>query len=216
VILLTDGYLANGSELLKLPKMDELPEITPRMAKANDPDYKPYKRDPDTLARDWAIPGTEGLRHRIGGLEKGDVDGEVSHDPVNHQVMTDLREEKVQRISNHIPLQRIYGEETGDLLIVGWGGTFGSLLTSVNEMKEEGKKVSLAHFNYIKPLPKNTESVFKGFKKIIVCEINSGQFADYLRMKVPGFQYHQFNKVQGLPFMVSELKDRFNQLLEDK
>jgi len=216
VILLTDGYLANGSELLKLPKMDELPEITPRMAKANDPDYKPYKRDPDTLARDWAIPGTEGLRHRIGGLEKGDVDGEVSHDPVNHQVMTDLREEKVQRISNHIPLQRIYGDETGDLLIVGWGGTFGSLLTSVNEMKEEGKKVSLAHFNYIKPLPKNTESVFKGFKKIIVCEINSGQFADYLRMKVPGFQYHQFNKVQGLPFMVSELKDRFNQLLEDK
>lgn len=216
VILLTDGYLANGSELLKLPKMAELPEIIPPFAKANDTEYKPYKRNPETLARSWAIPGTEGLRHRIGGLEKKNIDGEVSHDPMNHQIMTDLREEKVQRIADYIPLQRIYGEDQGDLLIVGWGGTFGSLLTSVNELKAEGKKVSLAHFNYIKPLPKNTADIFKEFKKIIVCELNSGQFADYLRMKIPGFTYLQHNKVQGLPFMVSELKAHFNTLLEEK
>ncbi|MBC8344000.1 MAG: 2-oxoacid:acceptor oxidoreductase subunit alpha, partial [Bacteroidetes bacterium] len=216
VILLTDGYLANGSELLKLLKMEELPEINLRMAKANDPDYQPYKRDAETLARSWAIPGTEGLCHRIGGLEKANIHGAVSHDPLNHQIMTELREEKIQRIEKVIPLQRIYGKDRGDLLVVGWGGTFGALLTSVNQLREEGKSVSLVHFNYIKPLPTNTADLFKGFKKIIVCELNGGQFADYLKIKVPGFKCSKFNKIQGLPFMVSELKDQFNQLLEEK
>jgi 2-oxoglutarate ferredoxin oxidoreductase subunit alpha len=216
VILLTDGYLANGSELLKVPYMSDLPEIKSKIAKANDETYKPYKRDPETLAREWAIPGTEGLRHRVGGLEKKDIDGEVSHDPVNHQVMTDLREKKIQVLNNYIPEQEVIGDESGDLLVVGWGGTKGAMLTSVEEMREEGKSVSLAHFNYIKPLPKNTKEIFSKFKKIVVCELNMGQFADYLRMKVEGFTYHQYNKVQGLPFMVSELKDYFNQLLEEK
>jgi 2-oxoglutarate ferredoxin oxidoreductase subunit alpha len=215
-ILLTDGYLGFGSALLKIPKMADMPPINPPLAQANDPDFKPYRRDPETLVRQWAIPGTEGLRHRIGGLEKEDVIGTVSMDPVNHQKMVNLRNAKVEKVADFIPLQELDGDSSGELLVVSWGGTFGSVHSAVKQLRNEGKKVSHAHFHYIMPLPKNTEQVLSGFKKIVVCELNGGQFVNYLKMKHPGHEYDQFNKVQGLPFMINELTDKFNQLLEEK
>jgi len=216
VILLTDGYLANGSEVFKIPKMAQLPAIKPPLVKANDEEYKPYKRDPEKLNRQWATPGTPGLRHRIGGLEKEDGAGNVSHNPENHQVMSELRAEKVRRVANYLESQRVFGEKTGDLLVVSWGGTYGVMVEAIQEMQEQGKKVSLAHFHYINPLPKNTAEIFKGFKKIIVPELNLGQFVSYLRMHFQDFKFEQFNKIQGLPFMVKELVDKFNELLEEK
>jgi 2-oxoglutarate ferredoxin oxidoreductase subunit alpha len=214
VILLTDGFLGNGSEPWKIPTMAELPEITPRIAK-DVASFKPYARDEKTLARDWAIPGMPGFEHRIGGLEKNET-GTVSHDPENHHVNSQIREEKVQRVVDLVPDIEICGDDDGgDILVVGWGGTYGHLISSVRELRLEGKKVSLAHFNYIKPLPKNTEEVFSKFKKIIVCELNLGQFAAYLRDRLPQFNYYQANKVKGLPFTVSELKESVTKLLED-
>jgi 2-oxoglutarate ferredoxin oxidoreductase subunit alpha len=213
VILLSDGYLANGSELWKIPAMKDLPKIKAPVVKDNDPKYKPYKRDPKTLARFWAIPGQAGLRHRVGGLEKSDITGEISYDPLNHEKMIHLRSEKVARVANSIPLQQVIGEEEGDLLVVGWGGTFGALYTAVLELQEEGKKISLAQFNYINPLPANVPEIFSKFKQIIVCELNLGQFASYLRSMLPNFNYLQFNKIQGLPFLISELKQKFNEAL---
>ena len=215
VVLLTDGYLGNGSQLFKIPKVSELPDIKPPLAEPNTP-FKTYQRDPITLERKWATPGTEGLRHRIGGLEKENITGSVSTDPLNHELMIKLRQEKVDKVADFIPEQSVTGEKTGDLLVVSWGGTEGSVLTAVQEMQKDGIRISHAHFHYIMPLPKNTVDVFKGFKKIIVCEQNTGQFAGYLRIKHPQFTYDQFNKVQGLPFMVQELKEKFNQILEEK
>ncbi len=215
VILLTDGYLANGSEVFKIPKMSDLAPIVPPIAKANDTGYFPYKRDPERLSRQWAIPGTEGLRHRIGGLEKENVYGNVSHDPENHQLMSEFRAEKVARVANYIADQEVYGPQSGDLLIVSWGGTYGVMMEAVQEMQKEGKNISLAHFHYINPLPKNTADVFSRFKKIIVPELNLGQFVLYLRMHFREFEFEQYNKIQGLPFMVKELVELFNNKLEE-
>ncbi|MDY4044215.1 MAG: 2-oxoacid:acceptor oxidoreductase subunit alpha [Marinifilaceae bacterium] len=213
VILLTDGYLGNGAQPWKIPSMKDLPTITPRKAQEGE-DYKPYARDPETLARKWAIPGTKGLEHRIGGLEKVNVTGEISYVPENHQIMTDLRAAKVAKIADYIPEQEIIGnQDGGELLVVGWGGTYGHLYSLVRELREEGKDVSLAHFNYINPLPRNTEAVLAKFKKILVCELNLGQFASYLRSKFPQFHYEQYNKVAGLPFTVVELKEKVTELL---
>jgi len=214
VILLTDGSLANGSEVFKIPHVADLVSITPPLVKANDPDYKPYKRDQNKLSRSWAIPGTEGLRHRIGGLEKENITGNVSHDPLNHQEMSEIREEKVNRIANYISELDVIGEDEGEVLVVSWGGTYGVMLTAVEELRKEGINISMAHFKYIKPLPKNTREVFARFKKILVCEINLGQFVNYLRMNFPEYNYHQYNKIQGLPFMVTELKEKFTDFLK--
>jgi 2-oxoglutarate/2-oxoacid ferredoxin oxidoreductase subunit alpha len=216
VILLTDGYLGNGSQLMKIPRIADLPAITPPIAQPNDPDYKPYKRNPETLVRKWAVPGTEGLRHRVGGLEKENIIGNVSTDPANHQLMTDLRAAKVEKVADYIPKQTITGKKSGDLLIVSWGGTEGAVLTAVKELQNENKNVTHAHFNYIMPLPKNTKEVLTGFKKILVCELNSGQFVNYLRMKFNNLDFRQFNKVQGLPFMVNELKEQINKILKEE
>ncbi len=215
VILMSDGYLANGSELWHIPDVNEFPEIKVPAVKDNDPDYKPYQRNPETFARYWAIPGQEGLRHKVGGLEKEDVTGEASHDPMNHQVMVELRNAKVEKVVDYIPEQQVIGEPEADLLVIGWGGTYGALLTAVEELQEEGRSISLAHFNYIRPLPKNTAEVLKGFKKRVVCELNLGQFASYLTMKYPQFECLRYNKVQGLPFMISELKLKFKEILEE-
>lgn len=213
VILLTDGSIGNGSEVFKIPRVADLPEINPPLAKPNDPDYQPYQRDPEKLSRQWAVAGTPGLRHRLGGLEKEDITGNVSQDSMNHQIMTNLRQEKVNRVANYIPELKIEGDaEGGEILVVGWGSTHGVLLTAVEELREEGKSISLAHFKHIMPLPKNVDDVFSKFKRIIVCENNMGQFANYLRMTHPDFRYEQYNKVQGLPFMVSELKAKFDTL----
>jgi len=213
VILLTDGFLGNGSEPWRIPKMADLPSITPRMAK-NAASYKPYERDDATLAREWAIPGMTGFEHLIGGLEKNKM-GSVSHDPDNHQVNCEIREKKVQRVVDLVSDVEICGDDDGDVLVVGWGGTYGHLISAVRELRGEGKNVSLAHFNYIKPLPKNTAEVLGKFKKIIVCELNLGQFASYLRNEFPQFPYHQLNKLKGLPFTVNEIKDSVNKLLQE-
>ncbi len=194
--------------------MSELPAINPPLAKANDPEYQPYRRDEEKLRREWAIPGTPGLRHRVGGLEKENGKGNLSTNPENHQIMTELREEKVNRVANDIPLQDVYGDKNADLLVVSWGGTFGVVRTAVEKMMEEGKSVAHAHFDYILPLPKNTDEVLSGHKKIVVCEINRGQFAKYLRMNYPEHKCEQYNKVQGLPFTLGELENKFNELLK--
>ena len=213
VVLLTDGFLGNGAQPWKIPSLKDYPSITPRVAKEGD-DYKPYARDPETLARMWALPGTKGLEHRIGGLEKVNVTGEISYVPENHQIMTDLRDAKVAKIADSIPQQEIFGnQDGGDLLVVGWGGTYGHLYSVVRELREEGHDVSLAHFNFINPLPKNTDEILGKFKKIVVCELNFGQFAQYLRAKFPHYTYYQYNKVAGLPFTVVELKEKITELL---
>lgn len=216
VILLSDGYIANGSQLFKIPKVADLPAINPPIAKPNDPDYKPFKRNEVTKVRKWALPGTDGLRHRVGGLEKENIIGNVTTDPLNHELMVELREAKIQKVADYIEELPVGGEASGELLVVSWGGTFGAVNTSVKSLQEQGKKISLAHFNHIMPLPKNTGDIFKNFKKILVCELNKGQFANYLRMTHPEFKYLQYNKVQGLPFMVSELMAKFNQILDEQ
>jgi 2-oxoglutarate ferredoxin oxidoreductase subunit alpha len=213
VILLTDGYIANGTAPMRIRPMSELPTITPRIAKEGK-EYLPYLRPEDgSMTREWAIPGTPGLEHRLGGLEKMAVTGTVSYVPENHQVMTDERQAKIEQVIAKVPDQKVIGDQEGDLLVIGWGSTYGHLCDTVEEMRAEGKKVSFANFNYINPLPKNTEELLSNFKNIIVAEINSGQFVNYLRMNFPQFDYKQYNKVQGLPFTVEELKENFNQYL---
>ncbi len=216
VVLLTDGYIANGTEPWKIPSMKDFPAINPPIVPEGTEGYMPYARDEKRLARSWAFPGKKGLEHRVGGLEKDFIKGSVSHDPINHQKMTDIRAAKVERVKEFIPEQDVFGDKEGDLLVIGWGGTYGHLLTAVQKIREEGKSVSLCHFNYINPLPKNVKEIFGHYKKILVCELNMGQFANYLRMNFQEFNYNQFNKVQGLPFTVVELVDKFNKVLEGK
>jgi len=212
VILLTDGYLGNGSQLFRIPKMADMPDIKPRLATPNDPNYRPFRRDPVTFAREWALPGMEGLRHRVGGLEKC-PDGPLSTDPENHALMVHNRQEKVNRVANFIPDQEVTGDPDAELLVVGWGGTAGALTLAVEELNKEGKKVAYTHFNYICPLPKNTGDILKKYKKIVVCELNNGQFAGYLRTQFPECPMTQYNKIMGLPFEVGELKAEFERLL---
>jgi 2-oxoglutarate ferredoxin oxidoreductase subunit alpha len=215
VLLLSDSYLANGTEPWRIPSMKDLPKINPPFADRKEIPFLPYKRDNKTLARSWALPGIPGLEHRIGGLEKT-VKGTVSYIAENHELMVNLRAEKVQRIVNEIPDLAIQGPASGDLLVVGWGGSYGYLITAVRELQTEGHKVSLVNFNFINPLPTNVKDVFRRFKKIVVCELNLGQFADYLRIKHQEFTYEQINKVQGIPFTISEIKDKCIKMLEDK
>jgi 2-oxoglutarate ferredoxin oxidoreductase subunit alpha len=215
VLLLTDSYLANSSEPWKIPSMKDLPEIKPPFADLNEKPFMPYKRNCETLVRSWAIPGTPGLEHRIGGLEKT-MKGTVSYIPENHEMMVNLRAEKVAKVAEKIPDIKIFGEDSGDLILVGWGGSRGYLMTAVKELREDGYKISLVNFNYIFPLPKNVENVFRKFKKIVVAELNLGQFANYLRIEHPGFIYRQINKVQGLPFTIGEIKEKCVKILEEK
>lgn len=212
VILLTDGYLANGTEPWRIPSMKDLPDIHPPFASDQDLPYIPYKRDPEKLSRFWAIPGTPDMEHRIGGLEKT-VKGTVSYVPENHELMVNLREQKVARVAAKVPDLELSGEKSGDLLVVGWGGSYGYRAMAVKELQAEGYKISNVTFNYINPLPGNVRDVFSKFKKIVVCELNLGQFASYLRMKYPEFHYEQITKVQGLPFTISEIKEKCLKLL---
>ncbi len=203
VLLLTEGFLGNGSEPWHIPSMKDYPKIVPPFAQPNT-EYKPFQRDPETLARRWAVPGMAGCEHRVGGLEKNH-DGVLSSDPQNHAMMVREREEKVQRVANYIPELEINGAESGKLLVVGWGGTYGHLLSAVQDVRKEGIDVSFVHFDYIMPLPRNTEEVFRKFDKILVCELNNGHFVNYLRGVMPQFKYEQYNKVQGQPFLVQEI-----------
>ncbi|SDX68255.1 2-oxoglutarate ferredoxin oxidoreductase subunit alpha [Lutibacter oricola] len=214
VILLTDGYIANGSAPWKIHSVNDMPEIKNRIVKKPTENWHAYDRDEDTLARNWPVPGTEGLEHRIGGLEKDRVTGNVSYVPENHEYMTHIRAEKIRRVQNYIPNLETEFAETGDLLVIGWGGTYGSLHSAVKNMRDNGnKKIGFAHFNYINPLPKNTKEVLAKFRKILVCELNNGQFAKILKINFNGFEITQFNKIQGLPFGNQELIQKFNQLL---
>ena len=217
VILLTDAFIANGSSSWRIPDMSEYPDINPNYVKHEmlNENWKPYKRDPETFVRYWAIPGTEGFMHRLGGLEKDSETSAISTDPNIHQRMTNLRQAKIDYIANCIPALEVKGNPDADLLVVGWGGTYGHLFSAVNELNGEGKKVALAHFNYINPLPANTAEVLKRYKKIVVCEQNNGQFATQPCGKIPGLVVSRFNQVQGQPFMVSELKEHFIKLMEE-
>ncbi len=207
VLLLSEGFLGNGSEPWRIPQMKDYPEIKPPFVRGILKDgekFHPFERDPQTLVRRWAVPGQKGFEHRVGGLEKTHQ-GVLSTDPLNHEMMVRERAEKVQRIAADLPeLQVINGPKSGKLLVVGWGGTYGHILSAVREI---GDSVSYAHFDFIVPLPSNTEDVLKSFDKVLVCELNSGQFADYLRAKFPHVEILKYNKIQGQPFLVSELVD---------
>ena len=213
VILLTDGYIANGAGPWKIKSTEDLSPISPKIAQNESEGWMPYQRDPETLAREWAIPGTKGLEHRIGGLEKQDVTGNVSYDPENHQHMTDIRQEKVARVANYIPEQKVTGAQNGKVLVIGWGGTYGSMYTAHQELLKEGKEIGFSHFNYISPLPKNTEEIFKNFDTVLVCELNKGQFFNYLKMNFPNCNFESYNKVKGIPFTVAELAGQYNKYL---
>ncbi|MCD0459625.1 2-oxoacid:acceptor oxidoreductase subunit alpha [Roseiconus lacunae] len=205
VMILSDGYIANGSEPWKLPEPNELSEIKIEHPEAGEPDepFLPYLRD-ENLSRPWAIPGTEGLMHRVGGLEKQHETGNVSYDPANHQLMVQTRANKVANIAQRIPEQDVVGETSGDLLVVSWGGTYGACLTAVRRCQEAGHRVSHAHIRYLNPLPRNIGDLLKSFDRVLVPELNTGQLRMLLRSEYL-VDCIGFNKVQGKPFSVSEL-----------
>lgn len=213
VILLTDAYVANGSAAWKLPNIDELPEIHPHYATAEmKGNYTPYKRDGESLVRYWAIPGQEGYTHILGGLEKDGDTGAISTDPENHDKMCRLRAGKVERIP--VPDLEVLGDkDDADLLIVGFGGTYGHLYTAMQELRKKGYKVASTQFKYINPLPKNTVEVLTKYKKVVVAEQNLGQLAAYLRSKVEGKKLYQFNQVKGQPFVIAELTKAFEEII---
>ena len=205
VILLSDGFLGNGAEPWVIPDQNSLPVI--EFNKVENPEgFAPYSRDPETLARPWVVPGQAGFEHRIGGLEKQDLTGNVSYDPDNHEHMTHLRLEKVQGIAKDIPELDVYGNKDAEVLVLGWGGTYGALLTTVDHLNGMGSTVAGAHFRYLNPFPKNTQEVLGRYKKIIVAELNTGQLSVLLKAKYPR-HYVEYHKVKGKPFQVSELTE---------
>jgi 2-oxoglutarate ferredoxin oxidoreductase subunit alpha len=212
VIFLSDGYLANGAEPWPIPKVEDLPRIPVKLT--TDPkDFQPYKRDPETLARPWAIPGTPGLEHRIGGIEKENITGNVSYDPENHELMVKLRAEKVQRIANDIPLLEVAGDpEGGDLLVIGWGSTYGAIDQAVGRVRRRGGKVSAAHLRYLNPFPKNLGEVLSRFEKVLVPEMNLGQLRLLLRARYL-VDAVGLNKIQGQPFKIKEIEKKIEELL---
>ena len=214
VILLTDAFIANGSAAWRLPKMDELPDIHPHYAPAEQKyKYTPYKRDDDDV-RYWAVPGQEGFTHILGGLEKDGETGAISTEPENHDKMDRLRYSKVQKIP--VPDLEVDGDkDDADLLIVGFGSTYGHLYSAMEELRKQGHKVALAQFQYINPLPRNTKEVLLKYKKVVVAEQNLGQLAAYLRIRVDGFKPYKFNQVKGQPFQTGELTSTFLKLLEN-
>lgn len=213
VILLTDAFIGNGTSLWKLPKLAELPVITPNYVKPDMAGCKVTARDEVSKVRYWSVPGMEGFGHRNGGLEKDYETGCIATDPLNHEKMVNARQAKVDYVSNFLPELKVEGDETAEMLVIGWGGTHGHLMSAVMNMNKDGKKIALAHFNYINPLPKNTIDIIQRYKKVVVCELNSGQFATFLRSKVPGVEFLQYNKVQGQPFTVAELEADFSELM---
>lgn len=216
VILLTDAFIANGSAAWKLPNLKDYPEIkppyvTPDMAGH----WTPFQRNEETGVRYWAIPGTEGFTHRIGGLEKSNETGAISTDPANHQKMTILRQAKVDKIANCLPQQEVLGDKDADILLVGWGGTYGHLYSAMRYLRKMGKKIAFTQFQYINPLPKNAPEILTNYKKVLVAEQNLGQFAAYLRNKVPGANIFQYNRVEGQPLVTRQLVDAIIKLMEE-
>lgn len=215
VILLTDGYIANGSSAWRIPDMEDYPEIkppyvTPEMEKG----WSPYKRNIESMVRYWAVPGTEGFQHRIGGLEKHYDTSVICTEADNHQKMVETRQLKIDKIADVIPEQEVLGDLDAELLVVGWGGTYGHLYEAVKTVQAGGRKVAFAQFKYISPLPRNTEEIMKRYKKVLVIEQNLGQFANYLRSKIGGFNPLQFNRVEGQPFVVNRLVEEIIKVME--
>lgn len=218
VVLLTDGFIANGSSAWRIPESDEYPTIKPNFVKPEmlKEGWKPYKRNEETKVRYWAVPGTEGFMHRLGGLEKDYNTSAISTDPANHEKMVATRQEKVNKIANNIPAQQVQGNPDADTLLIGWGGTYGHLYTAVEELNAAGKPVAFAHFRYINPLPANTAEIIKKYKKVVVAELNNGQFADFLQAKFPMVNIQRINKVQGQPFLVQEIVEGLTKIMEEK
>lgn len=216
VVLLTDGYIANGSSSWKIPKMAEYPEIKPNYVEnyKGENDWTPYLRNEETKARYWAYPGMANYAHRIGGLEKDYKTGVISSEGENHQLMVETRQAKVDRIADYIPELEVLGDDDADTLIVGWGGTFGHLLEAYREVREQGHKVAFTQFKFIAPLPKNTEEVLKRYSRIIIAEQNLGQFANYLESKIKGLNIHKLNRITGQPFLVWQLVEEFINIIE--
>ncbi len=221
VILLTDAFIANGASAWRVPEESEYPEIkvpfvTDEQLAA---EWKPYKRIGENFARAWAIPGTKGAMHRVGGLEKDFETSVISNDGANHALMIETRRSKVAKIANSVPDLTIAGEKDADTILVGWGGTYGHLYTAMEELNADGNenhKVALAQFRYINPMPKNAIEDLSRFKRIIVAELNTGQFADYLQMHMPGHEILRINKVEGQPFLVKEIVDGVIKHIEQK
>jgi len=213
VIYLSDGYLANGAEPWRLPAMHELPRFEVQFTKEAE-GFHPYNRNPETLARGWAVPGTPGLEHRIGGIEKEDITGNVSYDPENHMHMVLTRADKVARIAYDIPDIEVFGEPEGRVLVIGWGSTYGAITSAVEEMQSRGKSVSSIHLRYLNPFPSNLGELLGRFDRVLVPELNLGQLAMLLRARflVPAVS---FPKVKGKPFKISELTAKMNELYED-
>jgi 2-oxoglutarate ferredoxin oxidoreductase subunit alpha len=217
VILLSDGYLANGAEPWLIPPVESLPKITvkhPQGPNSNgngEARFLPYKRD-DRLVREWALPGTPGLEHRIGGLEKEDVTGNVSYDPINHEHMVRTRAQKIANIANDIPLLEVNGPNEGELLVIGWGGTYGAIVTAVQKAQRKGYSVAQAHLRYLNPMPRNLGDVLKRYKKVLVPELNAGQLRLLLRGEFL-VDAVGLNKIQGRPFLVSEIEEKIEDLL---
>jgi len=212
VILLSDGYLANGSEPWKIPDADSLEKIDVKFA-ANPDEYAPYYRYPETLSRMWAIPGTPGLEHRLGGLEKEDITGHVSYDSENHERMTRLRAEKVKKVADFVEDPKIVGADSGDVLVISWGGTYGTVHAVIEKLHEENKSVSHFHLRWINPLPKSLGNYINNFKYVMVPEINMGQLSKILRAEYL-VDVHGFNRIKGLPLRTNELYDEINEILK--
>ncbi len=213
VFFMSDGYLANGSEPWKLPDIEKLPKIKIDHPKTSEGPFLPFTRDPQTLARPWAVPGTPGLEHRIGGIEKADRTGNVSYDPENHHKMTELRLEKIKRIANDIPPAEVLGEKNGKVLVLGWGGTYGSIHAAVAEIQKEGKKVSACHLHYLNPFPKNLGEILKSFETILIPELNMGNLLFLIRAEFEGIHTLGYNRVTGQPFKIREIKQQIEALL---
>ena len=213
VVYLSDAFLATGSEPWRIPALADLPSIA--VANATDPaTYRPYRRDPDTLARPWAVPGTPGLEHRIGGLEKADVTGNVSYDPDNHHLMQTLRQAKVAGIADDIPPLDVYGPATGDLLILGWGSTYGAIRSAVERLTADGRAVAHAHLRHLNPFPANTESVLRSYKRVLIPEVNLGQLSMLIRARYL-IDAVGYNRVRGKPFRIAEIVDEAERLLAE-
>ena len=215
VFFLSDNSIANGAEPWQIPEVATLPEIETRIENNgnNTQDFMPYARDEETLARPWAIPGTPGLEHRIGGLEKQDLTGNVSYDPDNHEKMSQLRNEKVAKIANDIPPTEVFGQNNEELLMIGWGGTFGTLRTAVKNKQAEGVSVSHVHLRYLNPLPEDLGDIMSRFKKVVVAELNLGQIVTIIRARYL-VDAISFNKIQGQPFYVYEVESKIDEILE--
>ena len=216
VVLLTDGFIANGSSAWRIPEEDEYPAIKPNFVKPEmlEQGWRPYMRNEETEVRYWAIPGTPGFQHRLGGLEKDYNTSAISTDPANHEKMVQARQKKIDLIARNIPDVEVQGNPDADTLLIGWGGTYGHLYTAVEELNNSGKPVAFAHFRYICPLPANTAEVISRYKRVIVAELNNGQFADYLQAKNPMTDIKRINKVQGQPFLVQEIIDGVTKIME--